>query len=59
MTENNFKPEEKEQALTSPDTNKSRMPWHSPRLTVLKGSNTEANLGPGADGSTTPGFNQS
>jgi hypothetical protein len=56
MTENNFKSEEKEQALTSLDTVNSRMPWHSPSLTVLKGSDTEANPGLGSDGNSTPGL---
>jgi len=47
--ENYFKTEKKQQTLTSPPPDKPKSPWHSPRLDVLNGSDTEAKAGAGPD----------
>jgi hypothetical protein len=59
MTENKFTTEKNEQHPTSPVPNKSRIPWHSPLIDVLKGSDTESDLGGGKDGGTASGFQAS
>lgn len=56
MIENKFKTEKNEQSLIIPTPDNKKSPWHSPRLDVLSGSNTEQNMGVGVDGSL-DGFN--
>ena len=46
------KNEASEQHMVRPATDKPKSTWHSPHLTVLKGSNTEAGSGNGLDGGT-------
>lgn len=50
MIENNFKTEKNEQSLIIPTPDNKKSPWHSPRLDVLSGSNTEQGVGQGGDG---------
>lgn len=54
MIENNFKTEKNEQSLIIPTPDNKKSPWHSPRLDVLSGSNTEQNVGTGGDGGPNP-----
>jgi hypothetical protein len=50
MIKNYFTIEKNEQHPASPSLDKTKKHWHSPRLTLLKGSNTETNEGFGPDG---------